>query len=399
VPTFRALTRDDFDLLGSWLGRPHVARWWHHDPSPDAVESDFGPAVDGTDPCEMFVVVDDDRPVGFVQRYRIDDEPAWRECLSVIEVPDAAVGIDYLIGEEERAGQGLGTEMIGAFVARTWQDHPSAPAVIVDVDPDNRASWRALERNGFRRVWTGHLVQPDPDETGPAHIYRLDRPDRAGSGDRAAVGYAAWVAGMVEALDGRSDADVPCDGCTACCRSSQFVHVRPDETDALAHIPAELLFPAPGRPDGHQLMGYDEQGRCPMLVDDRCSIYEHRPRTCRTYDCRVFPATGFDLDDPARAPIAERAARWRFDLSGDEDRVRRGAVRAAARFVRDHGDLLPGGSAPTEPTHMAVLAVELHEAFVDGAGGQGSCRTPADAAEEVRVVLSRRGHGTGAFSS
>ena len=34
--------------------------------------------------------------------------------------------------------------------------------------------------------------------------------------------------------------------CTACCTSSQFVHIEPDETDTLAHIPAALRFPAPG---------------------------------------------------------------------------------------------------------------------------------------------------------
>ena len=30
-------------------------------------------------------------------------------------------------------------------------------------------------------------------------------------------------------------------------------------------------------------MGYDERGHCPMLVDGDCSIYDHRPRTCRMY--------------------------------------------------------------------------------------------------------------------
>jgi hypothetical protein len=52
-------------------------------------------------------------------------------------VPDGAVGIDYLIGDEGRTGQGLGTDMIGAFVALTWQDHPSASAVIVDIENTN----------------------------------------------------------------------------------------------------------------------------------------------------------------------------------------------------------------------------------------------------------------------
>ncbi|HET7720760.1 MAG TPA: YkgJ family cysteine cluster protein, partial [Acidimicrobiales bacterium] len=90
----------------------------------------------------------------------------------------------------------------------------------------------------------------------------------------------------------RIGVDVPCGTCTACCTSSQFVHIGPDERDTLSRIPKALLFPAPGQPKGHVVMGYDERGHCPMFVDGACSIYEHRPRTCRTYDCRVFPAAG-----------------------------------------------------------------------------------------------------------
>jgi Fe-S-cluster containining protein len=37
-----------------------------------------------------------------------------------------------------------------------------------------------------------------------------------------------------------------------------------------------------------------------MLIDNRCSIYPHRPRTCGTYDCRVFPAAGLDNDEKVR---------------------------------------------------------------------------------------------------
>ena len=132
---------------------------------------------------------------------------------------------------------------------------------------------------------------------------------------------------MVEiegALAGDRAADVPCGTCTACCTSAQFVHIGPDEAGTLAHIPSALLFPAPQMPQGHVLLGYDERGHCPMLVDGRCSIYEHRPRTCRTYDCRVFAAAGIEPDQPL---IAERARRWRFGGDGQEQRV---AIRAAA---------------------------------------------------------------------
>jgi uncharacterized protein len=125
-----------------------------------------------------------------------------------------------------------------------------------------------------------------------------------------------WLDGLQLALSGRGTSDVPCDGCTACCRASQFVTIAPDETDTLAHVPPSLVSPAPGAPSGHVVMGYDGRGHCPMLVDDRCSIYPHRPRACRTYDCRVFAAAGVAADDgdqrSPQAPIARRAGRWRF---------------------------------------------------------------------------------------
>lgn len=83
----------------------------------------------------------------------------------------------------------------------------------------------------------------------------------------------------------------------------------------MEHIPADLLFAAPGAPAGHLLMGYDEQGCCPMLVEGRCSIYEHRPLACRQYDCRVFTATGVVPDKPL---IRSQIVRWRFEIDDSE---------------------------------------------------------------------------------
>jgi hypothetical protein len=201
-------------------------------------------------------------------------------------------------------------------------------------------------------------------------------------GALAAGGFSAWLAGMRVALEGRADSDVPCGTCTACCTSSQFVHIAPDETDALAHIPQALLFPAPRLPAGHVLLGYDERGHCPMLVGGRCSIYEHRPRTCRTYDCRVLPAAGVALVEEERAPIARQASRWRFSFPADADQDELSAVRAAAAFLREHPDALPH-DRPPGGTELAVLAVAVHDLFLPGAGG-----TPS--AEVVRAALARR---------
>lgn len=160
--------------------------------------------------------------------------------------------------------------------------------------------------------------------------------------------FARWAAETAVVIRDGGTADVPCGSCTACCTSSQFVHVGPDETDALAHLPAALLFPAPGWPPGHVLLPYDERGHCPMLVDGRCSVYDHRPRTCRTYDCRVFAATGIapPEDKPA---IAAQVARWRFGTDTPEDLAARAAVRAAVGAA--------DGGGPAHPTQRAAAAV------------------------------------------
>jgi uncharacterized protein len=212
----------------------------------------------------------------------------------------------------------------------------------------------------------------------------------AGDPPLPAGDFSSWLAGMLRALDGDADSDVPCDSCTACCTSSQFVHIEPDEADTLAHVPAELLFPAPRLPSGHVLLGYDEHGRCPMLLDGACSIYAHRPRTCRTYDCRVLPAAGVELDDPAKAAIARRARRWRFTHPTDDDRVEHEAVQAAARFVRDRRDALSDAAVPLRATDRAVVALRVHDAFLarDAATGQRVVVDPEP--RQVRVRLRPR---------
>jgi Fe-S-cluster containining protein len=187
--------------------------------------------------------------------------------------------------------------------------------------------------------------------------------DMTTDGDLDAGEFSSWLGQLRNALAGHGDSDVPCSGCTACCTSSQFVHIEPDEADTLAHIPPEVLFPAPGHPEGHRLLGYDERGHCPMLGDSGCSIYEHRPRTCRVYDCRIFPATGVEVEEPSKDAVARRARRWRFTFASPDAAIRRDAVRTAALYLEAHADELPGDGRPLAETPRAVMAVELLDLF------------------------------------
>jgi aminoglycoside 6'-N-acetyltransferase len=165
--SFRPLTREDLPQLGKWLAEPQVRHWWQHDPTPEAVTADFGPGIDGSDPTRFYVVLEGTRAIGLIQSYRIGDHPEWLMALRVVNASHDAVGIDYLIGEVEAMGRGLGTAMIRRFV----------PEIVVAVQQDNPRSWRALEKAGFRRIWSGVLESDDPSDRGPNHVYRLKRFD------------------------------------------------------------------------------------------------------------------------------------------------------------------------------------------------------------------------------
>jgi Fe-S-cluster containining protein len=86
-----------------------------------------------------------------------------------------------------------------------------------------------------------------------------------------------------------------------------------------------------------------------MLSDQGCTIYEHRPRTCRTYDCRVFPAAGVFPDEPEKSLVAERARQWQFSYPHPLDRALHDEILAAAAAVR-RDESLPA-------TAVAVRAV------------------------------------------
>lgn len=175
--TFVRLQRADFGLVAKWLSEPVVARWWDHETSPEALEHDFGGSVDGTEATEVFLAWTGGRPFGLIQRYAIADYPEYVDELSAIcPQPPGAVSIDYLIGEPDCRGRGLGAAMIAAFVAESWAAYPGASAVVVAMHQDNAASWRAVARAGFRRVAEGELAPDNPIDSREHYLYQLDRP-------------------------------------------------------------------------------------------------------------------------------------------------------------------------------------------------------------------------------
>ncbi|HKP96688.1 MAG TPA: DUF1801 domain-containing protein [Fibrobacteria bacterium] len=177
-------------------------------------------------------------------------------------------------------------------------------------------------------------------------------------------GFSDWLDRTRRAQTTGQGADVPCGACRGCCTSAYFIPIGPGETETLARIPRKFRFPAPGLPQGHVLLGYDENGHCPMFVDNACSIYAHRPQTCRDYDCRIFPATGLPVDE-GKPAISRQAGRWKFGFPSARDIRRFSAVQAAAKLLGRHAASFPPGFVPGNPTQQAVVALKVHEVLLD----------------------------------
>jgi aminoglycoside 6'-N-acetyltransferase len=178
--SFRRLQRDDLALLSLWFSQPHVEPWWREGYDLESVERRYGPAVDGTDPTQLFIVEIDGEPFGFAQLYLLDDNPAWKKALAPAGNVDNSAGIDYLIGDEAAIGQGLGPRVIESLTATAWECYPHVLQVVASVQQGNRRSWRALEKAGFERAWAGEIESDDPSDNGPSYVY-VRRRSQAGT--------------------------------------------------------------------------------------------------------------------------------------------------------------------------------------------------------------------------
>lgn len=192
--------------------------------------------------------------------------------------------------------------------------------------------------------------------------------------------FSTWLTGALASTRQGQASDVPCGTCTACCTSAMFVLIEPEEHAARAVIPQELLVPAPGMPEGYSLMGYDAQGRCPMLGSQGCTIYDARPRTCRVYDCRLLAATDQPVSGARQEALAARVATWRFETATEADEVQMAALRAAGRYLQD------SDAAPDFDRGRAVLALAVHDLFwTQGPDGRAHLIDPDGQAVEERI--------------
>lgn len=151
--SFRRLTDDDLPLLHRWLNEPGVVLWWEGDDvSWDGVLAEYGSAADPR--THHHLAISEGEPVAWIQVWPLHDyveeEAEARAWVDAGLDPATTAGIDYLVGEPNHRGHGLGSQMIRQFVDEVVFAAGS-PFTAVAADPvvANDASWRALARAGF----------------------------------------------------------------------------------------------------------------------------------------------------------------------------------------------------------------------------------------------------------
>lgn len=211
------------------------------------------------------------------------------------------------------------------------------------------------------------------------------RAERNRSASEVAAGsFGEWLSQTHAALRGTGGTNVPCGECVGCCVSSYYIPIRPDDLRSLARVPDQWLVRS--AQTGQWMIGYHDDGRCPMLLNGQCSIYADRPQTCRDYDCRIFAAAGIEAGDDSKRVINERVRAWRFTYETPVERQMHAAVQRTAAFIREQRSSFPQGRVPTSPTGVAVLAVKSFGVFLDP--GVDS-KTPPDIAAAILTDARR----------
>ena len=86
-------------------------------------------------------------------------------------------------------------------------------------------------------------------------------------------------------------ADVPCNGCTACCHGPIVLQPAHGDDPSQYETVSDSAW-------GVKL-AQKPDGSCHYLVPGGCSIWNRRPAVCRAFDCRTY-AHGWGRIDPLR---------------------------------------------------------------------------------------------------
>ncbi len=140
--SLRKLKDCDISMIEKWMYKEHVAKWytepidWLHEIMNRDTEYNW---------IKHFIVEAEGVPIGFCQYYDYAcSEETWHGSMDV----QSTYSIDYLIGETDYLGRGMGTSIVLNLVNEI-QNNAAAKKIIVQPEPENKASRNTLLSAGF----------------------------------------------------------------------------------------------------------------------------------------------------------------------------------------------------------------------------------------------------------
>lgn len=138
----RPFSIEDLELMSVWLNNKHVKVFFG---DPDEWLDEIKENLTEQEWIKYFIV-ETDKPIGFAQYYDTQNAPTgtWSN------EPPGTAGIDFLIGEPDYLGKGLGSKLI-FNVIELLRATRKYKFIIADPDIKNKNSIRTLENNGFKK--------------------------------------------------------------------------------------------------------------------------------------------------------------------------------------------------------------------------------------------------------
>ena len=173
--SFRGLRPSDLGLMHRWLNAPHVRRWWYDEgPSYQEIEAQYLPRIEGRDTTRPFVILYEDKPIGYIQSYPVSDD---EEYAGLVDAEDLA-GVDLFIGEAEYLYRGLGRYIVLGFLSEHVFSDPGIGVCVIGPEPKNAVAIRVYEKAGFRYFKEIQV----PGEPEPEYLMKLTREEFEGDG-------------------------------------------------------------------------------------------------------------------------------------------------------------------------------------------------------------------------
>lgn len=146
--TFKPLNFSDIPLMHRWFNLPHIQlfysiRAW----TEDEILIKLKPYIIGEKPVTALIVLFDDKPIGYLQYYKVKDYP-WPNQTLPDDIIENAAGMDLFIGEPEMIGHGLGQAIISQCLQTIiW---PKFKYCIVDPDIQNHDAIKCYQKLKFK---------------------------------------------------------------------------------------------------------------------------------------------------------------------------------------------------------------------------------------------------------